>query len=375
VATTASEPTIQDIDAAPFTLLSGTALRRLRLRSWSWGAAAAPTVLVVHALTGDAVVAGPQGQGWWDDICGPGRTLDPRELRIVCFNNLGSCYGSSGPEDWDFDPVDGGGTLSTWDQARAILAGLDGLGIESCEMVVGGSIGGAIVLCLAALAPERFARVMPIACAPRSSAQVVAWNAIGRQAILLDPNYPEDPQGGLSLARQIAHITYRSETGLELRHGRGFVLDPPRGGGGPSGDPRFGGTFRVEEYLKSQGDRFTDRFTVQPYLALMSAMDNHDISHPPIWTDWDLSAEAVTIGGDGEFAESWGLARISGKVVAVGIDSDALFFPAHLMSMVKFLRGRGVDARYRELESLHGHDGFLIEFDQMAELIREALEA
>ncbi|RYZ35708.1 MAG: alpha/beta fold hydrolase [Myxococcaceae bacterium] len=321
-----------------------------------------PTVLLVHALTGD-MNAGGEG-GWWEPVIGPGRPLDPSRVRLLCFNNLGSCYGTFGPADEGFpqrtddtrfgpSPVLPKGdlrlderslpaTITPWDQARSILAALDALGIEEVALVTGGSLGGMVVLCLAALAPERFQRMVPMATAESASAWVVGWNHVARQAILLDPEYPESPRRGLELARQLATLTYRAEAGLDALQKR------PQ-----SWSSRA--LYPVESYLEHQGAKLEARFDARSYLALLGAMDHHDLARVP-----------TPRGGPG-------LDRIRASTLAVGIDRDQLFPPEHMVTLSRRLRAQGLHAEYSALCSVHGHDGFLIEWDALAPLLLRAL--
>lgn len=317
-----------------------------------------PTVLLVHALTGDMRAGGPGG--WWEPVIGPGRALDPTRVRLLCFNNLGSCYGTTGPADEGFpgrleDSRSGApptlpkgdlrqdearlpATLTPWDQARSILLALDALGVDEVALVTGGSLGGMVVLCLAALAPERFARMAPIAAAEAASAWVVGFNHVARQALLLDPGFPEAPGRGLELARQLAMLTYRAEPGLEA------VQPRP-----PTWSSRA--LYPVESYLEHQGRKLAARFDARAYLALLGAMDHHDLSRGP----------------------QGGLERIQASALCVGIDRDQLFFPEHMEALARRLRAHGRHAEYASLSSLYGHDGFLVEWEPLAGLLTRAL--
>ncbi|SET75529.1 alpha/beta fold hydrolase [Stigmatella erecta] len=324
-----------------------------------------PTVLLVHALTGDMRAGGPGG--WWEPLIGPGRPLDPERMRLLCFNNLGSCYGSSGPADEGFpsraeDRRTGGfappflappsleervlpATVTPWDQARAILQALDALGIQQVDLLAGGSLGGMIVLCLAVLAPERFERLLPIAACEAASSWITGWNHVARQALLLDLAFPEAAPRGLELARQLAMLTYRAEPGLELRQAR------------PPPEQPLGGLYPVQGYLEHQGEQLRARFDARAYLALLGAMDHHDLSRRP---------GTAPEGG-------WGASRIRASTLCVGIDRDQLFFPSHMVALSERLRMQGRHSEYAELPSLHGHDGFLIEWEPLEGLVRRAL--
>lgn len=357
-----------------------------------------PTVVVVHALTGDAR-AGGRG-GWWEPLIGPGRVLDPSRVRILCFNLLGGCYGTSGPADGSFPrltddqfpaelaPSRGGfaipavdlpATVTTWDQARSILLALDALGVSQVALLTGGSLGGMVALALAALDPERFERLVPIAACAAASSWILAWNHVGRQAILADPGFPDDVGRGLELARQVATITYRAEPGLDRTQGRKQ---------GPSsessGDWSSRARYRVQTYLEHQGQKLRQRFDARSYLTLIGAMDHHDLSRRPAPPEgvesWPANVEPPPAKFSGPAAEpahapppSWGLDRIRATTLAISIDTDALYLPAHTDELVRELAARGVPARSVTLSSHHGHDAFLTEWDQLATHLAAAL--
>lgn len=334
------------------------AVERARRRATPRPSSRIPTVLLVHALTGD-MRAGGEG-GWWEPVIGPGRALDPTRVRLLCFNNLGSCYGTTGPADEGFpgrtDDTRFGpaptltkgnlhqderhlpATITPWDQARSILLALDALGVEEVSLVTGGSLGGMIVLCLAALAPERFARMAPIATSEAASAWVVGLNHVARQALLLDPGFPESAHRGLELARQLAMLSYRAEPGLEASQPRP-----------PSWSSRA--LYLVQSYLEHQGRKLEARFDARAYLAQLGAMDHHDLARAP----------------------QGGLEHIRASSLCVGIDRDQLFFPEHMEALARKLRALGRHAEHAELTSLHGHDGFLIEWEQLSALLTRAL--
>jgi homoserine O-acetyltransferase len=312
-----------------------------------------PTILCVHALTGDMRVGGPGG--WWEPLVGRGRALDIARARVLCFNNLGSCYGTVGPADEGFpaSPLRSGlpATVTTWDQARSILHALDVLGIRKVALTTGGSLGGMIALCLAALAPDRFERVAPIAAAEAASAWVIGWNHVAREALLLDPGFPDSAERGLELARQIAMLTYRAEPGLEQRHARALA-------GAPGWNPAI--PYRVGTYLEHQGKKLRLRFHPQAYLAQLGAMDHHDLGREPG-------------SGRGGAGASWGLDRIRASTLSVDIRTDQLFFPEQMRLLTRHLRERRVVVDEFTIDSPHGHDAFLIEWDQVATLLARAL--
>jgi homoserine O-acetyltransferase len=339
---------------------------------------AIPTVLLVHALTGDMRAGGPGG--WWEPVLGPGRALDPGRCRLLCVNNLGSCYGTSGPRDAGFPrrtadrhheplPPSGRGafhddeaqlpaTVTTWDQARSLLMALDALGIGRVHLVAGGSLGGMIGLCLGVLAPQRVERIAAFGAAVRASPWLIGWNHVGRRAVLADPGFPHDGGRGLELARQLAHLTYRAEPGLEIRHGRRLAPSGIDDGPERTWSPRA--AYAVQTYLEHHGQKLRRRFDARAYLCQLGAMDHHDLGRLPSW-------QAAPADG------AWGVERLTSSLLAVGIDSDALFSPGHLRGLAEELASRGVTAEYAEIRSPHGHDSFLIEWDQVAALLRRAM--
>jgi len=356
-----------------------------------------PTVVVVHALTGDARAGGPGG--WWEPLIGPGRVLDPAQVRILCFNLLGGCYGTIGPADGSFPrltddhhpaelaPSRGGfaipavdlpATVTTWDQARSILLALDALGVEQVELLTGGSLGGMVALALAALDPDRFARLVPIAACAAASSWILAWNHIGRQAILADPGFPHDVSRGLELARQVAMVTYRAEPGLDQTQGR------RQNQGGDSDAWSSRGRYSIQTYLEHQGQKLRARFDARSYLALIGAMDHHDLARKPVppegvesWPAQVAPLPGAFVGPSAEAPRprppSWGLDRIRATTLAIGIETDALYLPAHTDELVTELAARGVPARAVSISSPHGHDAFLVEWGQLETHLRAAL--
>jgi homoserine O-acetyltransferase len=295
-----------------------------------------PTVLVIHALTGDARAAGPGG--WWGPLVGPGRALDPARVRVLCANNLGSCYGSSGPLDvgWP-DRVQ---RFSAWDQAAALRSVLDVLGVEDVRLVTGASLGGMIALCLAALRPGGVRRLLPIGTASAASAWVTGWNHVARQVLRLDPGWPSDVGRGLEVARQLAMLTYRAEPSLDARQHRA------------TGRAEAPWSLPVQSYLEHQGKKLRRRFDARSYLLQLDAMDSHDLDSPP---------PGIPDGPPGVAS------------LCVDIDTDQLFTPAQVDLLADWLTARGVEARRATLRSPHGHDAFLIEWGALDPLVRTAL--
>ncbi|MEN0062626.1 MAG: alpha/beta fold hydrolase [Myxococcota bacterium] len=301
-----------------------------------------PTVLFMHALTGDAQAGEPDG--WWSFLIGPDGPYDPTKTRLIGLNHLGSCYGSYGPADAAFprwsdlpEPPDLNNLppnpswrpapLTAWDQARVTLLALDGLGVKRVERVVGGSIGGNLALCMQVLAPDRFEAVDAVACGPRSTPWILGFNHVGRQAVLTDP------VAGLPLARALAHLSYRSEQGLEERQGRTVRGTHPFG------------AYAMQTYLQHHGAKLVSRFDPASYVSMLDAMDHHDLETRPTRDDHESWST------DGE----WGRARLH-DVRGVGIHSDELFHPHLLRALCESVPG----GSYRELSSPHGHDAFLM---------------
>jgi homoserine O-acetyltransferase len=328
-----------DLVLGDFATESGAIVRDARLRYRIFGDLAqgqrAGAHLVFHALTGSADI-----DTWWEPVIGPGRSLDTARHPVIAANLLGSCYGSSGPaaiEDGSFPP------LTTSDLARAHIPLLAHLGIPRLEVVTGGSLGGMVALQWGRLTPVPVRRLVIFAAPGRTSAQAIGWNAAQRLAIAADPawqggRYPRGlgPTAGLAAARAIAMITYRSLIEFEERFGRR--------------QSRVPGTFDVEHYLRRHGEKLVARFDARSYMALMQAMDSHDV---------------------GDFASAGAeTARRVAEVVGVGIDTDILYYPSEVRTWVEAYRAGGADARYSEIASPYGHDAFLIEFPQVERILR-----
>jgi homoserine O-acetyltransferase len=298
---------------------------------------AAPQVLVVHALTGSADAAGD----WWEPLIGPGRALDTDRVGVLGANLLGGRYGTTGPTS--VDPTTGRPygrhfpAVSTRDQARAQWALLDALGIDDVALVIGGSLGGMVALEVAATRPGSVRHVVPIAAPAATGPMAVAWNHLQLELIErlgLD---------GLSLARQLAMTTYRSESDFDERFGRSTEDD---------------GRASIVSYLDHQGRKLVDRFDPATYRVLVGAMDRHDIG----------------AGRGGIETALAGLARAGVVLTGVGIQDDILYGPRQVRVLVDTAARAGVQARYREIRSTKGHDAFLVEWTQLTQLIREALD-
>jgi homoserine O-acetyltransferase len=358
--TTALAPTLEaDYTFAtdrPFRLAGGGELQPVTLRYAQYGELAPGrdnVVLVCHALSGSARAA-----DWWPELFGPGRPLDPTRHCVLCVNVLGSCYGSTGPTS--IDPRTGvpyAGdfpVVSIGDMVRAQAELLDSLGIDRLQCVVGGSIGGMQALAWATQFPERVARCVAIGAVPLS-AMGLALSHLQRQAIRGDPAWrggqyaaDEPPAAGLALARALAMCSYKSEALFQERYGR----RPNRSGEDPASSPA--GRFDVSGYLDYQGQIFVRRFDANSYLVISKAMDLFDLGRDP-----------------GEEAEA--LRRIRARVLLVGITSDWLFPPGDVRALAVRMRSAGVNVRYAELQSTHGHDAFLADAEQLVPLVADAV--
>jgi homoserine O-acetyltransferase/O-succinyltransferase len=296
----------------------------------------APQALVVHALTGSADAAGD----WWAPLIGPGRAFDTERVGVLCANLLGGRYGSTGPTSVDPSTGEPWGrrfpAVSVRDEARALWALADALGIERLALVTGGSLGGMIALEVALERPERVDRVVPIAAPAAIGGLAIAWNHI--QLELIERLGDE----GLALARQLAMTTYRSEADFDSRFGRARESD---------------GRFSVASYLDHQGGKLIDRFDPDTYRVLVGAMDRHDVGRDR--------------GGIGDALGS--LAAGDVGLTGIGIEGDILYGPGQVRALVETAAAGGVEATYRELTSIKGHDAFLTEWDQLARLLGEAL--
>jgi homoserine O-acetyltransferase/O-succinyltransferase len=343
-ATLEGAPTELDVALGDFETESGEVIPNARLRCRIYGDTEAARrngwILIFHALTGSAAV-----DAWWGPLLGPGLALDTTRHAVVAANLLGSCYGSSGPATWPARSAVPFPRVTTGDMARAHVALVRQLGIERLALVSGGSLGGMVALEWGRLTPVPVDRLVVFAAPTATSAQAIAWNAVQRLAIEADPAWQggryengAGPAAGLAAARAIAMITYRSPIELASRFGRGIT--------------RRADVFDVEHYLRRQGDKLVARFDARSYVALMEAMDLHDLG--------DLAAAAHATA-----------AKV-GEVVGVGIDSDILYAAAEVRQWVAAYAAAGTQARYEEISSIYGHDAFLIEFDQVAALLGAA---
>ena len=338
------------VSEVPFRLDAGDSLASVTLHYALYGTLSPRrdnVLLVCHALSGSARVA-----DWWPQLFGAGLPFDLSRFAVLGINVLGSCYGSTGPTS--IDPATGRPygsdfpTISILDMVRAQAKLVEHLGITRLHAVIGGSIGGMQALTWATEYPHCVPRCLVVGTAPLS-AMGLAMNHLQRQAIRTDAawqngHYPldEPPRAGLALARGLAMCSYKSPELFAHR----FARNPDRSG---TGD------FDVAGYLDHQGRLFNDRFDANSYLIISRAMDAYDLGRTP-----EKEAQA--------------LARIRARVRLVGIRSDWLFPPADIRALTDRMVAAGVDARYTELDSTHGHDGFLADADSLAPLLLPALD-
>lgn len=314
-------------------------------------------ILVCHALSGDAHVAGwhegDKKPGWWDTIIGPGKCLDTDKYFIVCSNVIGGCKGSTGPSSINSETNKPYGLdfpiITISDMVNAQKKLIDHLGINQLFAVVGGSMGGMQVLQWCVSYQDMVRLAIPIATAAHSSPQQIAFNEVGRQAIISDPKWnsgsyylEEEPKDGLSLARMIGHITYLSNESMYQKFGR-RLQDKEK----YSFD--FSLDFQVESYLHYQGESFVKRFDANSYLYITKAMDYFDLTK--------------------NNSLSEGFEDVNAKFLVISVDSDWLYSPAQSKEIVMALTANNIDVSYHELKSPYGHDAFLLEEGQLNYII------
>lgn len=352
--------------AEPLSLASGQSISDYSLCYETYGALNADrsnAVLICHALNASHHVAGyraedPKDIGWWDNMVGPGKPVDTNRFFVVGVNNLGSCFGSTGPAS--LNPATGRPygssfpviTVEDWVQAQARLA--DALGIQRFAAVMGGSLGGMQALQWAIAYPDRVAHAVVIASTPRLSAQNIAFNEVARRAIVTDPEfYGGDyyahqtvPKRGLSVARMVGHITYLSDDDMAQKFGRAL-----RG----SDDYRYGFDveFEIESYLRYQGEKFSTYFDANTYLLITRALDYFD---PARKTEGDLAAA---------------LAQVTSKFCLVSFTTDWRFPPERTREIVSALMKNKADLAYAEIDAPHGHDAFLMTDPKYHGFVRE----
>ncbi len=374
--------------AQPLALASGTVLPAYELVFETHGrlnAERSNAVLVCHALNASHHVAGlradangqpvARSEGWWDNMIGPGKPVDTERFFVVSVNNLGSCFGSTGPthtnsatgQPWgaDFPVV----TVEDWVHAQARL--LDVLGINTLAAVMGGSLGGMQALSWTLQYPDRVRHAVVVASAPNLNAENIAFNEVARRAITSDPDFHGGhylregtlPRRGLRIARMIGHITYLSDDVMNAKFGRQVVgphTPPLRGSLPPEGAAPVDGyryttqevEFQIESYLRYQGDKFAEYFDANTYLLTTRALDYFD--------------PARAFGGDLSAA----LARAQAKFLLVSFSTDWRFSPARSREMVKALLRCQRPLSYVEIDAPHGHDAFLLNDPRYLQAVR-----
>jgi homoserine O-acetyltransferase len=313
-------------------------------------------ILIVHALSGDAHAAGPNG--WWEKLIGVGKAFDTGKYFIICSNVLGGCRGSTGPAS--LDPKTGKPygldfpIITISDMVNAQKKLIDFLGIDKLLSVAGGSMGGMQVLEWLVSYPEQVVSAIPIATAVRHSPQQIAFDEVGRQAIMADINWNDGnyyggpaPDRGLAVARMVGHITYMSDQSMEDKFGRKFrdkkqLLR------------KFAAEFEVEGYLQYRGDSFVKRFDANSYLYITKAMDYFDAFH----------GKSISEAFRG----------IKAKVLVLAFKSDWLYPAYQSQEIVKACKLAGIGTVYCEIDSKYGHDSFLVEIEEETHLIRNFLK-
>ncbi len=352
------------VSTEPFTFDSGQTLPGFTLRYETYGrlnAAGDNAVLICHALSGDHHCAGRHAAtdrkpGWWNNLVGPGKAVDTDKFFVLCANVPGGCQGSTGP--LSVNPATGRPYgiafpfVTVRDMVRAQKRWLDALGVKRLFALLGGSMGGMQTLQWGIEYPGFCARLLPMATTARESAQAIAFNEVGRQAIMQDPawnggDYPKDggPRVGLAIARMMAHITYLSDASMDRKFGRKKKARA-------AGDAyTFDVQFEVESYLKHQAASFINRFDANSYLYITRAIDHFDLE---------------TAYGSLEQA----FARVEAETLVLGFTSDWLFPPSQSQAIALALLRAGKRASYAELDTDLGHDSFLLESPELYDLVR-----
>jgi homoserine O-acetyltransferase len=367
--------------AQPLSLQSGASIRAYDLSFETYGALNAGSsnaVLICHALNASHHVAGVylddagrvegKSEGWWNTMIGPGKPVDTNRFFVIGVNNLGSCFGSTGPLQTNPDTGDVYGadfpvvTVQDWVNAQARL--LDRLGIQTLAAVMGGSLGGMQALSWTLQYPDRVRHAVVVASAPNLTAENIAFNEVARRAIVTDPDFHGGhygqhgvlPQRGLRIARMIGHITYLSDDVMNEKFGRQLREI--------SGDHESGYRFstqdvefQIESYLRYQGDKFSEYFDANTYLLITRALDYFD--------------PASRHGGDLAAALQGATARF----LLVSFTTDWRFSPARSREIVKALVANQRDVSYAEIDAPHGHDAFLLEDARYLGVVRSYFQS
>ena len=364
----------------PLALQSGSSIRDYALAFETCGtlnAERSNAVLICHALNASHHVAGsyagrPDSQGWWDTMIGPGKPVDTDRFFVIGVNNLGSCFGSTGPMHVNPDTGQVYGadfpvvTVEDWVDAQARL--LDRLGIDKLAAVMGGSLGGMQALSWTLQYPQRVRHGVVIASAPNLTAENIAFNEVARRAIVTDPDFHGGnfyqhavvPKRGLRIARMIGHITYLSDDVMNEKFGRRLRSAAAGAGDAPDGtDLRYTTQdveFQIESYLRYQGDKFSEYFDANTYLLITRALDYFD--------------PALRFGGNLSHA----LARATADFLLVSFTTDWRFAPRRSRELVKALLDNRRGVSYAEIDAPHGHDAFLLEDERYLGVVRAYFE-
>ena len=322
-------------------------------------AAKSNAVLVLHAFSGDAHAAGISPEtgkpGWWDNMIGPGKAFDTNKYFVICSNVLGGCRGTTGPAS--VNPATGCPyamsfpVITIGDMVRLQKMLIDWFGIRRLLTVSGGSMGGMQALEWAVAFPDSVVSAIPIASTSRHSAQQIAFNEVGRQAIMADPDWNGGnyyggplPGRGLSVARMVGHITYMSDDSMREKFGRRLQ-------GKDNFSFGFDVDFEVEGYLRYRGSQFVGRFDANSYLYITKSMDYFDLTT-----------------GRGTLAAA--LEKTKARFLLISFSSDWLYPSYQSQEMVRALRSRNCDVAYVELQSNYGHDSFLVDVAEQTDLVR-----
>jgi homoserine O-acetyltransferase len=357
-------------------LQSGASIRAYDLSYETYGTLNADksnAVLVCHALNASHHVAGvyagqDKSEGWWDTMIGPGKPVDTDQFFVIGVNNLGSCFGSTGPMQTnpdtgqiygaDFPVV----TVEDWVDAQARL--MDALGIQTLATVMGGSLGGMQALSWALQYPERVRHAVVVASAPNLTAENIAFNEVARRAIVTDPDFCAGhyaahgvlPKRGLRIARMIGHITYLSDDVMNEKFGRQLRQASNTHASGYKFSTQDV-EFQIESYLRYQGDKFSEYFDANTYLLITRALDYFD--------------PAAKFGGDLSAA----LAAAKAKFLLISFTTDWRFAPARSREIVKALLHNQCDVSYAEIDAPHGHDAFLLDDPRYMGVVRSYFQS
>lgn len=370
------------VEALP--LQSGASIRAYDLSYETYGelnADKSNAVLICHALNASHHVAGvyldAQGQpidkseGWWDTMIGPGKPVDTDRFFVIGVNNLGSCFGTTGPMQPNPDTQELYGadfpvvTVQDWVSAQARL--LDRLGIQTLAAVMGGSLGGMQALAWTLQYPDRVRHAVVVASAPNLTAENIAFNEVARRAIVTDPDFHGGhfyrhgvlPKRGLRIARMIGHITYLSDDVMNEKFGRQLrqAVAETVNADTPYKYTTQDIEFEIESYLRYQGDKFSEYFDANTYLLITRALDYFD--------------PARTYGG----SLTQALAHVKAKFLLVSFTTDWRFSPARSREIVKALLDNQRDVSYAEIDAPHGHDAFLLEDDRYLGVVRSYFQS